>query len=110
MNGKTTQEFLIGLKNQNIRKSDFKSIIRNSSVKCIEVRIQNKYTIVELEFNEKCFHGLAVCNPRDRNVVRTGVAIAYRRAFVKLEEHIYNKYTIIELTGCEYCECHMISI
>lgn len=103
MSNIVTTEFLNGLKNQNIKKSDFKDIIRNGSVRCIEIRTHDKYTIVELEFNDKHFHGLAVCSHSDKNNRRTGIAIAYRRAFVKLEEYICEKlvlecrYYILEL-------------
>ena len=91
MNSIITREFLTGLKNQNIKKSDFKSIIKGSEIVCNDVTIRGKYTIIELKFNEKYFHGLAICNHSDRNSTRTGMAIAYRRAFVDIEGHILEK-------------------
>ena len=44
----------------------------------------NKYTIVELTYNSKHYHGLATKADCDKENVVTGVAVAYHRAFEKM--------------------------
>jgi hypothetical protein len=44
----------------------------------------DKYTIVELIYNGKHYHGLSAKANCDRDVGITGIAIAYNRAFQKL--------------------------
>ena len=45
-----------------------------------------KYTIVELEYNGKHYHGLSVRAPCDMNHTSAGIAVAYRRAFENMLE------------------------
>ena len=45
-----------------------------------------KYTIVELEYNGKHYHGLAALAPCDMNNISAGIAVAYHRAFEAMLE------------------------
>ena len=45
-----------------------------------------KYTIVELEYNGKHYHGLSVRAPCDEKTTSAGIAYAYRRAFENMLE------------------------
>lgn len=47
----------------------------------------NKYTIVELTYNNKHYHGLASRADCDNKNAVTGIAVAYHRAFDKMMQH-----------------------
>jgi len=45
-----------------------------------------KYTIVEMVYNGKHYHGLAALAPCDEMMTSAGIAVAYRRAFESMME------------------------
>ena len=45
-----------------------------------------KYTVVEIVYNCKHYHGLSVCAPCDMRTTSAGIAVAYRRAFENMLE------------------------
>ena len=45
-----------------------------------------KYTVVELEYNGKHYHGLAALAPCDMRTTSAGIAVAYKRAFENMLE------------------------
>ena len=44
----------------------------------------DKYTVVQLEFNGKHYHGLASRSKADKHDINVGIAIAYNRAFKQM--------------------------
>jgi len=75
--GKTLRE-----QNQDRRCIDSKSLKGLESFFCSV----DKFTIVELLFNGKRYHGLSAKSDQDITNVTEGVALAYKRAFDKMVE------------------------